>query len=281
MATTALEQKKSFTICSTYKEAWQNVKGMKGSYWGAMGLYFAMSLGLILCAEIIFAVPSFLIGMFTTVSHDPTTLSLTGTILMVLVGVIAAIVYFFIYAGLILPMILGLFLISTRKIKGKSISYAFIFKYIKKKYFKRMMAMSLFLLVIVLVFELVAGIFFTLSHSGHFPYIINILFWGLAVVAILGLIYVLVAYSLSFFMVLDQDMTAWQALETSRKTVAKHWFRMFFLLFFVTIINFIAMIPLFIGLIWALPWSKNVITVAYDRLYGIAGKDPVTLQEAA
>ena len=77
----------------------------------------------------------------------------------------------------------------------------------------------------------------------------------------------------------SQDKTAWQALELSRKTVTKRWFKVFFTLLLVAMVNVVAAIPFFIGFIWSIPWSYNVIANLYDALLGTHGQDPVSLEE--
>ncbi len=83
-------------------------------------------------------------------------------------------------------------------------------------------------------------------------------------------IYLAVGYCMSLPLIVDRDMSPWQALETSRKAVTKRWFKYFGLLFVVGLVVFLSAIPLGIGLIWTGPWALNVIGVVYRRTFGVA-----------
>lgn len=80
-------------------------------------------------------------------------------------------------------------------------------------------------------------------------------------------IYLLVAYYFSTMLVADKGLGPWQALETSRKRVSRHWFTVFLSFLGLVIFNLVAMIPFGIGLIWSIPWSMLVYAVLYQRLF--------------
>ena len=82
-------------------------------------------------------------------------------------------------------------------------------------------------------------------------------------------IYLSVAYLMSFALVMDRNMGFWEALETSRKAITKHWFKIFFLYLVMGIIFIIACLPIFIGLIWALPLFTIVHGILYKIMFGV------------
>lgn len=79
-------------------------------------------------------------------------------------------------------------------------------------------------------------------------------------------IYLSVAYIFTVPLIIEKDMDFWQAMETSRKAVHQHWFKVSFIYALVGIICFISLIPLGIGLIWALPFYVVLHGVLYRRI---------------
>lgn len=94
-------------------------------------------------------------------------------------------------------------------------------------------------------------------------------FIGLLLFVIPG-IYLMVAYYLSMPLVLDKGLSPWQALETSRKAVSKCWFRFVGLGIVMLLIMLVAMIPLGIGLIWALPFMVIALGMVYRNIFGLS-----------
>ncbi len=88
------------------------------------------------------------------------------------------------------------------------------------------------------------------------------------ILLILPGIYLSFAYMFSLPLMIEKDMTAWQALETSRKAVTRIWFRAtgFFLLVMLLVI--LGMIPLTIPLIWIVPWVSLAYALVYFKLFG-------------
>jgi hypothetical protein len=96
------------------------------------------------------------------------------------------------------------------------------------------------------------------------------------ILLILPGIYLSFAYMFSLPLVVEKDMSAWRALEVSRKAVTRIWFRAagFFLL--IMLLMTLGMIPLGIPLIWIVPW----VTLAYALLYfKLFGAEPQTLAD--
>jgi len=85
-------------------------------------------------------------------------------------------------------------------------------------------------------------------------------------------IYLGLAYSLSLQLIADKGMSPWEALETSRKAITHHWWKLFGLYFVVGLIMFASMIPLGIGLIWTYPMGTLVKGIVYRIIFGYNGE---------
>jgi len=75
-------------------------------------------------------------------------------------------------------------------------------------------------------------------------------------------LYLAVAYMFVLPLIIDKDMGIWEAMEYSRKKVTQHWFKVFGLVFLLTLILILGAIPLGIGLFWAMP-------LMYICMYGL------------
>jgi len=86
-------------------------------------------------------------------------------------------------------------------------------------------------------------------------------------------IYLAVAYMMAVALMIDRDMGVWEAMETSRKAITRHWFKVFFLYLFLGLLMFVAMIPALIGLIWVLPLASIMHGVMYKYMFGVESVD--------
>ncbi len=82
-------------------------------------------------------------------------------------------------------------------------------------------------------------------------------------------IYLSIAYYMAMPLVVEKGMGPWQALETSRKVVSKHWFKMFFFGIAMMLIMIVSMLPLGIGLIWTLPMMMIAYGIIYRNMFGL------------
>jgi uncharacterized membrane protein len=82
----------------------------------------------------------------------------------------------------------------------------------------------------------------------------------------------MVAYSMAMPLLVEKNMGIWEALETSRKRINKCWFEMLVLYILVFIIFAVAILPLGIGLIWAIPFAIVLMAVVYRNLFGVSQK---------
>ena len=139
----------------------------------------------------------------------------------------------------ILPVIIGIHILGMRHAENKSTTSTSIFAYFSK-------IPGLFLCYFIMLVMIMLGM----------------------VLLVLPGIYLMIGYMFSMHLVVEKNMPAWRALETSRKAITRVWFRFFGLYLLIVVINLLAAIPLFIGLIWTVPWSVLTMSMVYTRLFG-------------
>lgn len=99
-----------------------------------------------------------------------------------------------------------------------------------------------------------------LALAGILIYIFTIIGF---VLLMIPAIYVSVAYAFTIPLIVDKNMEVWEAMEHSRKTVTKHWFKVAGLMGLLTVVMFISALPFGLGLIWTVP-------LMFVTLYGLA-----------
>ena len=80
-------------------------------------------------------------------------------------------------------------------------------------------------------------------------------------------IYLVVGYAMAIPLIVDKNLSPWEALETSRKAVHKVWWKVAALYIVMSLIFLVALIPLGIGLIWVWPMMMVAAGVVYHRLF--------------
>jgi hypothetical protein len=141
------------------------------------------------------------------------------------------------------PLFAGVFMTGARHVSGLPIRFSELFAQYQR--------MPTFILVSVLQTLLIMVGFMLLLLPG---------------------IYLSVAYMLAFPLIADRGMGAWEAMETSRKLVTKHWFTVFFLLVLVGVLTGLSAIFLLIPLIWTLPWMILCMGIVYRNLAGVQSR---------
>lgn len=80
-------------------------------------------------------------------------------------------------------------------------------------------------------------------------------------------IYLTIGYAMAIPLIVDKNLSPWQALETSRKAIHKVWWRVAAIGLLTCLLFVVAAIPLGIGLIWVWPLALVVSGVVYHRLF--------------
>lgn len=138
------------------------------------------------------------------------------------------------------PLYAGITMLGIKRSVGAATNAFMVFDYYSK-------IIPIFLLYVVMIILIMIGF----------------------VLLIIPGIYLAVAYSLAIPLMVEKNMGIWEALETSRKTVSKCWFRMFGLYIAIMVVLILAILPLGIGLIWALPLVNLVMGVVYRNLFSV------------
>lgn len=133
----------------------------------------------------------------------------------------------------LMPLIVGIMMLAIHYSRGEHIVFQSIFNY----------------------YHLVGK----LALAGLLIYIMTVI--GFVLLVLPG-IYLSIAYIFTLPLIADKGMDVWEAMELSRKTVTKHWFKVFGLFLLLSIIMTLGALALGIGLIWAVP-------LLFVTLYGL------------
>ncbi len=80
-------------------------------------------------------------------------------------------------------------------------------------------------------------------------------------------IYLAISYAFTYILIVDKGLGIWEAMELSRKTVTKQWFKFFGFYLLSVIMIIISAIPLGIGLIWTIPMTYIGYGLLYHHLF--------------
>ncbi len=138
------------------------------------------------------------------------------------------------------PIMAGVMMMGVHRAAGRELDYAMSLEYFP-------MLLPIFVLMLAMMVMLMLG-FLLLIIPG---------------------IYLSVAYMFALLLVLDKKMSTWEALETSRKAVTHHWFKLFGLVLVMTLIMMISALPLGIGLFWTMPMFYILTGLLYRRIFGV------------
>ena len=138
----------------------------------------------------------------------------------------------------LVPIMLGINMLSILHVRAKELRISSIFDY--------------FIIVWPLVFASLA------------MYIM--IGVGIMLLIIPG-IYLVIAYRFTLPLIADKNMGIWDAMELSRKSVTKRWFKFFGLDVSLLILILISAIPFGIGLIWTIPLSFIANGLLYHHIF--------------
>jgi hypothetical protein len=81
-------------------------------------------------------------------------------------------------------------------------------------------------------------------------------------------IYLMVSYTFAFPLIVEKNMSPWQALEVSRKALTRKWFPVFGLLLIIMLLYILSIFTLGIAYIWVIPWSVLTMSMVHIKLFG-------------
>jgi hypothetical protein len=79
-------------------------------------------------------------------------------------------------------------------------------------------------------------------------------------------IFIQISWMFSFPLIIDKGLTAWTAMEVSRRVIMRYWFRMFFVVILGSILAALGLIGFFIGVFFTLPLLIGAVLYAYEDL---------------
>ncbi len=88
---------------------------------------------------------------------------------------------------------------------------------------------------------------------------------------ILPAVYLGTAWIYSLPLAMDRQIGFWQAMETSRKMVNKHWFQVFFFVLVVGIVGELGLIACCVGALFTVPLAFTIHAAGYDHIFGNRG----------
>jgi uncharacterized membrane protein len=186
-------------------------------------------------AAVVFAI-MLVVGFIVSALIDLVGLSGSGWVIQIAVELaLLAVIY---------PFMAGIFMMGVRRSVDLTVSFNEVFAY--------------FAYISPLI---VAGVLMSILVTLGF------------MILIIPGIYLAVAYIFTVPLIVDRNLSAWQAMETSRKAVTQHWFRFFAVMLCLIIIIFISMIPFGIGLIWTYPMMIAVMGILYRDTFGVTQQD--------
>jgi len=147
---------------------------------------------------------------------------------------------------IMLPIVVGILILGIKRSVDAPLESTSVFDYFNK--------MGSLLLTMILVYIMVLIGFVLLIVPG---------------------IYLSLAYFMAMPLVVEKDLSPWQAMEISRKAITKRWFSFFFFGLLMSFILMLSIIPLGIGLIWTMPMMFVCYGVLYRNMFGVEGKTRV------
>ena len=99
----------------------------------------------------------------------------------------------------------------------------------------------------------------------------SLLIAGLVTCGILTL-YLWVGYQFVYLLILDRKMEFWDALETSRKVVTRHWLSLFAFAVMLALINLLTFVlTATVGMVLSVPLTSCFLVEAYASIFGVRG----------
>ncbi len=195
--------------------------------------------GTFLLAWFFYSVIAIAINMlFNAIGQDPQILMQQGRLSEGLIWTIAPSL---ITIPLLYPVLAGIVLLGIHRAVGADIHATSVFSHYRK-------------IIPLTILTIVSGFLIML---------------GMMLLIIPG-IYLAVGYMMAMALVIDRDMGVWEALESSRKAISKHWFKVFFLYFLLWLLIIVSAVPVLLGLIWTLPLASILHGVLYKHMFGVA-----------
>jgi len=242
-------------IGKIFKEAWRKTKGSKGTFWGAIAIYCALPV-LIVVIQHALGLPN----------KDPLYTGITDILLYLIPPV----------------LMVGIMLIGIRRASDQTIKTRLIFTGFRsgRLYINLILGLLLQILVIIMVILInymipthSAGIPSQTSDVAanivsSMPAILKLLVAIIYIISNLFMLYFCIACLLLLPLIIERRLGAWRAMLTSVRVISKHWFKVFAFMMCMGILFFISACTV-IGLIWAIPMLYISFGIMYREIVGI------------
>jgi len=163
---------------------------------------------------------------------------LSGIFNLLLGGVVSEQINSLLSTPVLVPIMTGITMLAIKYVRGEELVLASIFDY--------------FIKVWPLVFASIAT--YAMMAVGF-------------LLLVLPGIYLAVSYKFTLALIADKDLGIWEAMELSRKTVTKRWFKFFGLDIAILIMMIISFLAFGIGLIWTIPIAFISQALLYHHLF--------------
>ncbi len=160
---------------------------------------------------------------FTSSSTEPSVLDMTTSVTISILAM-----------PITIPLVTGLIFLGIKRAQDKPIETTMVFDYFVKVW-------PLVILNIVMLILIYLGLF----------------------LLVLPGIYLSIAYAFAIPLSIEKNLGIWDSLELSRKSVTRHWFKVFFVYLLSTLAIIASIFTLGIALIWTVP----LVMITYGILY--------------
>lgn len=194
------------------------------------------------------------------------------TVVFLVVGVLGAIPFIGFLCNLVLSGVFygGLYYYYLGKMRGEPREFGDAFAGFDKAFGPLALAtVFTVMLTIAAAVVLICPWFLVLGvmSGGHLTPHVGLMAAPGIILCSLPIIYITVAWTFTFPLVMDQGLSPWTAMEVSRRVVTKQWFRVFCVMFLGAILGMLGLIGLIIGIFFTLPLTVGAMMYAYEDLF--------------
>lgn len=236
-----------FNIADLFREGWERAKGFKATFWQAFGIYFVISLVLLGITSLIeFAVKS-------SVGETAESVNLVKSIC----GLIRNFIEY--------PMVVGLLMMGIHRAVDLPVKASMVLGYYRQ--ILRIIGVVIAMMLMTFVPAFIGGVFIVMGQNfSSFAMGFFMLAGGILLAASF---YLMISYLFAVVLTIEKNLGIWRSLEVSRRGISRHWFKVLFTSLSLMLTFVVAAIPLFIGLIWALPMGYCMWGVLYRTIFGV------------
>ncbi len=248
-----MKSNKTFlSIKETFKEAWQDVHGFKGTFWLALFIIFVI---LLTFGSIQSLLTQFQTTNASPFQHAPLNILILSGLISIISNIVNALLSD------------GLYYIALRRTNNLPILSRMIFTPFQSPYLLKLLAVLLIKYLIVMVYVgVILSCTFLMPHTEQW----RIALISIYVISTLLIIIIMFRLLLSELIILDKKQDAWSAITLSFNTTRGYLLRLFCIVILQILIILLSVIPLGIGLIWSLPLGYLIVPVIYKKLIGIS-----------